>query len=314
MELVHWVDRPELRRPLFVIAFEGWNDAGDAATQAVDYFAEEWRARRCATIDPEEFYDFTVTRPTVRPVPGGGRLLEWPRVEVLAAEVPTGAHDVVLLRGVEPQLRWRTFCEAVVSIVEAMRAELVVVLGALLADVPHSRPVRITGMSTDQALARRAGFVTSTYEGPTGIVGVLVDALRQANLPAASLWAAVPHYVHQVPSPKAALALVERAAELLAAPVDPVALREAAVAYERQVSERVADDEDAAAYVAQLEDAEDLESSGSGPAPGHGADQGQGADPGQGAPPGHGGSLPPDSADTLAAEVERFLRDHRRQG
>ncbi len=302
MEPVHWVDRPDLRRPLFVIAFEGWNDAGDAATQAVDYFAQEWRASRCATIDPEEFYDFTVTRPTVRPVTGGGRLLEWPQVEVLAAEVPSGAHDVLLLRGVEPQLRWRTFCEAVVSIVETMGAELVVVLGALLADVPHTRPVRITGTSTDRELAGRAGFTTSTYEGPTGIVGVLVDALRQADLPAASLWAAVPHYVHQVPSPKAALALVERAAELLGAPVDPGALREAAVAYEQQVSERVADDDDAAAYVAQLEDAEDLESSDSGP------------DPAQGATPGQAGSLPPGSADTLAAEVERFLRDHRRQG
>ena len=189
---------------------------------------------------------------------------------MLAAEVP-GAHDVLLLRGVEPQLRWRTFCEAVVSIVETMGAELVVVLGALLADVPHTRPVRITGTSTDRELAGRAGFTTSTYEGPTGIVGVLVDALRQADLPAASLWAAVPHYVHQVPSPKAALALVERAAELLGAPVDPGALREAAVAYEQQVSERVADDDDAAAYVAQLEDAEDLESSDSGPpAPGSG--------------------------------------------
>jgi proteasome assembly chaperone (PAC2) family protein len=302
MESVHWVDRPDLRRPLFVIAFEGWNDAGDAATQAVDYFVQEWRARRCATIDPEEFYDFTVTRPTVRPVADGGRLLEWPHVEVLAAEVPAGAHDVLLLRGVEPQLRWRSFCQAVVSIVETLGAELVVVLGALLADVPHTRPVRITGTSTDQDLTRRAGFAASTYEGPTGIVGVLVDALRQANVPAASLWAAVPHYVHQVPSPKAALALVERSAELLGAPVDPAALREAAVAYERQVSERVADDEDAAAYVAQLEDAEDLESAGAG------------SDPGSDEPQGQAGSLPPGSADTLAAEVERFLRDHRRQG
>ena len=224
------------------------------------------------------------------------------RVEVLAAEVPTGAHDVLLLRGVEPQLRWRTFCEAVVSIVESMRAELVVVLGALLADVPHTRPVRVSGTSTDHELAERAGFAASTYEGPTGIVGVLVDALRQADLPAASLWAAVPHYVHQVPSPKAALALVERAAELLGAPVGPVALRAAAVDYERQVSERVADDEDAAAYVAQLEDAEDLESSESG------------SDPGGSTPAGPAGSLPPGSGDTLAAEVERFLRDHRRQG
>jgi proteasome assembly chaperone (PAC2) family protein len=302
MELVHWEDRPVLRRPMFVIAFEGWNDAGDAATLAVDYFAEEWEARRCATIDPEDFYDFTVTRPTVRPTSDGGRVLEWPDVELLAAERPGADHDILLLRGVEPQMRWRTFCQAVVSIVTVMQAELVVVLGALLADVPHSRPVRVSGSSTDPDLAQRVGFATSTYEGPTGIVGVLVDALRAADLPTASLWAAVPHYVHQVPSPKAALALVERTADLLGARVDPTVLRTAAVEYERQVNEQVADDVDAAAYVAQLEDAEDLESSSPEPA---------GASPGSS---NLAGPLPPGSADKLAAEVERFLRDHRRQG
>ena len=173
MELVRWEDHPVLRRPVFVIAFEGWNDAGDAATLAVDYFAEAWRARRCATIDPEDFYDFTVTRPRVRPTSDGGRVLDWPDVELLAAEVPGADHDILLLRGVEPQMRWRTFCQAVVSIVTAMRAELVVVLGALLADVPHSRPVRVSGSSSDPDLAQRVGFATSTYEGPTGIVGVL---------------------------------------------------------------------------------------------------------------------------------------------
>jgi predicted ATP-grasp superfamily ATP-dependent carboligase len=302
MEVVHWVDHPTLRRPLFVIAFEGWNDAGDAASLAVNYFAREWRAHQCATIDPEEFYDFTVTRPTVRPTPEGGRTLEWPSVEVLAAEVPAAEHDILLLRGIEPQLRWRTFCQAVVSVVETVKAELVIVLGALLADVPHSRPVRVSASSTDQTLANRVGFSASTYEGPTGIVGVLVDALRQAGLPAASLWAAVPHYVHQVPSPKAALALVERSAALLGTPVDPVELRTAAVTYERQVSERVADDDDTAAYVAQLEDAEDLEAS----APDDSVDAPRSEEAGE--------PLPPGSADTLAAEVERFLRDHRRHG
>src|ERR1700733_1575388 len=210
MELVHWEDRPVLRRPLFVIAFEGWNDAGDAATLALDYLAQEWDATRCATIDPEEFYDFTVTRPMVTATSDGDRQIEWPHVELLAARVPGAGHDMLLLRGVEPQLRWRTFCEAVVSVVEAMNAELVVVLGAMLADVPHTRPVRVSGTTTDVALAHRVGLSTSTYEGPTGIVGVLLDALRRAGHPAASFWAAVPHYVHQMPSPKAALALVER--------------------------------------------------------------------------------------------------------
>jgi proteasome assembly chaperone (PAC2) family protein len=300
MELVRWAHRPVLRRPLFVIAFEGWNDAGDAATLALDYLAQEWGATGCATIDPEDFYDFTVTRPMVRNTPGEERRIEWPQVELLAAEVPDAGHDMLLLRGVEPQLRWRSFCHAVVSIVRAMSAELVIILGAMLADVPHSRPVRVSGTTTDRELARRVGLAAPTYEGPTGIVGVLLDALREAGLPAASFWAAVPHYVHQLPSPKAALALVERSAALLGAPCDPLALRTAAAEYERQVSERVADDADAAAYVSQLEDAEDLE-----------GDQTDGPDLPQ-ASADH--PLHPGSADELAAEVERFLRDHRREG
>jgi hypothetical protein len=169
----------------------------------------------------------------------------------------------------------------------------------MLADVPHTRPVRVSGTTTDRDLARRVGLAAPTYEGPTGIVGVLLDALREAGLPAASFWAAVPHYVHQLPSPKAALALVERSAALLGAPFDPLALRTAAAEYERQVSERVADDADAAAYVAQLEDAEDVEA---GETDGSGLSQ-AGTDP----------PLHPGSADELAAEVERFLRDHRRE-
>jgi proteasome assembly chaperone (PAC2) family protein len=298
MELVHWTDRPALRRPLFVIAFEGWNDAGDAATLALDYLAREWDAQPCATIDPEYFYDFTVTRPTVK-LAGDERQIEWPHIQVLAAPVPGAGHDMLLLRGVEPQLRWRSFSDAVVSIVKAVGAELVVVLGALLADVPHTRPVRVTGTTTDRELAERAGLAAPTYEGPTGIVGVLVEALRDAGLPAASFWAAVPHYVHQVPSPKAALALVERSAALLGASFDPWDLRTAAAEYEREVSERVADDEDAAAYVAQLEDAEDLEA---------------GATSGPVRPPaGDGAAIPPPGAEELAAEVERFLRDHRQE-
>jgi proteasome assembly chaperone (PAC2) family protein len=298
MELVHWTDRPVLRRPLFVIAFEGWNDAGDAATLALDYLAREWDAQPCATIDPEDFYDFTVTRPTVKLAPGEERQIEWPHVQVLAAQVPGGGHDMLLLRGVEPQLRWRSFSDAVVSIVQAVGAELVVVLGALLADVPHTRPVRVSGTTTDRELAERAGLAAPTYEGPTGIVGVLVEALRHAGLPAASFWAAVPHYVHQLPSPKAALALVERSAALLGASFDPWDLRTAAAEYEREVSERVADDEDAAAYVAQLEDAEDVDASTAR------------LDPPAG---GAGAVLPPAEAEELAAEVERFLRDHRQE-
>jgi proteasome assembly chaperone (PAC2) family protein len=294
MELVHWEDRPILRRPLVIIAFEGWNDAGDAATLALDYLASEWEATRCATIDPEDFYDFTVTRPMVRREGEFERTIEWPKIELLAARSPSAAHDILLLRGVEPALRWRTFCETVVSIVRSVGAELVVILGSMLADVPHTRPVPVSGTTTDRDLARRVGLAAPGYEGPTGIVGVLLDALRRADLPAASLWAAVPHYVHQMPSPKAALALVERSAALLGASLDPLPLRVAAAEYERQVSERVADDEDAAAYVAQLEIADD-------------------SDRGEASGPAGAGRLRLASADELAAEVELFLRDHRHE-
>ncbi|HLH47351.1 MAG TPA: PAC2 family protein [Acidimicrobiales bacterium] len=288
MEALRWERRPTLERPLFVVAFEGWNDAGDAASLAVTYLAQAWDAERFASIDPEEFYDFTETRPQVRMIDGETRELEWPEVELLAATIPAGAdgasRDVILVRGVEPQLRWRTFCGLLVEVARSYDAEMALILGALLADVPHTRPVRVSGSADDAALAARLGLLQSTYEGPTGIVGVLHHAFTEAGIPAASFWAAVPHYVHQVPSPKAALALVERSASLIGASVNPLELRVAAEEYVRQVSERVADDDDAAAYVAQLEEAADSE-----------------RDPLEllGDP------------DRLAEEVERFLRRHR---
>jgi proteasome assembly chaperone (PAC2) family protein len=291
MEMVRWERRPDLRRPLLVVAFEGWNDAGDASSLALGCLADAWSAERFATIDSEELYDFTVTRPQVRLTDSGERRIEWPDIELLGARVPSGRHDLVLLRGVEPQLRWRTFAGAVVSVAEAVNAEMAVILGALLADVPHTRPVRVSGTTDDRDLADRLGLSPPSYEGPTGIVGVLHDALRRSGIPTASFWAAVPHYVHQLPSPKAALALVERSSALLGASVDSPELREAARDYERQVSERVADDEDAAAYVAQLEDADDVE---------------------WGNTEAEIGGLRVGDVEQLAAEVERFLRDHPR--
>ncbi len=286
MDSVHWHQHPQLRHPLLVVAFEGWNDAGDAASLAVGYLAQTWGAEPFARIDPEEFFDFTETRPQVKIVDGTTRALEWPETEFLAAEVPGTGRDVVLVRGVEPQLRWRTFCDAVLSVARECEVEMAVILGALLADVPHTRPVKVSGTTDDQELAGRLGLDTSTYEGPTGIVGVLHDTFERAGMSTASFWAAVPHYVHQVPSPKAALALVERSAALVGARVNPLELRVAADEYERQVSERVADDEDAAAYVAQLEEADDIEQREAVRV------------------------LPPD-AGRLAEEVERFLREHR---
>ena len=294
MDLLRWERQPELRRPIMVFAFEGWNDAGDAASLALSHLARAWNAERFATIDCEELYDFTVTRPTVRLV-DGERVIQWPDIELLGASVPGSAHDLVLLRGVEPQLHWRTFAQAVATVGQKVNAELAVALGALLADVPHTRPVRVSGTSDDSDLAARLGLIPPAYEGPTGIVGILHDSLRRAGIPTAMFWAAVPHYVHQMPSPKAALALVERSAALLGAPVDVLELRAAALDYEREVSERIGDDDDAAAYVAQLE--ETIDSHWEAPSSGDGFG------------PEIAGRI-----DELAAEVERFLRDHPQSG
>lgn len=258
MPYLRWESRPQLRRPYVVVAFEGWNDAGDAASLALGYLAGAWDAERFASIDPEEFYDFTSTRPQVRLSDGESRSLEWPEVEFLAATIPGTERDVIFVRGVEPQLRWRTFSEAILEVLTACDAELAIILGALLADVAHTRPVPVTG-TADDVVSLRLGLSGSNYEGPTGIVGVLHHAFVSAGIRTASFWAAVPHYVHQVPSPKAALALLERSAVLLGARINPIELRVAADEYVRQVSERVADDEDAVAYVAQLEEAEDSE-------------------------------------------------------
>ena len=273
---MRWEHRPQLRRPVMVAAFEGWNDAADAASGAARWLADFLGARGFATLDPEEFYDFTSTRPEVRLVDGVTRAIEWPTNELASARLPGPERDVVFLHGIEPQLKWRTFCQALVGVASDLGVEMVITLGALLADVPHTRPVRVTGTAADPELVARLGLSTSRYEGPTGIVGVLHDACARAGVRSASLWAAVPHYVAPTPSPKATLALVERTATLLDTEVAPVDLQIAAAAYERQVSEMVESDEDVAAYVRQLEEADDGEDL---------------------------------DADDLAEQAERFLRD-----
>ncbi|HEX2046141.1 MAG TPA: PAC2 family protein [Acidimicrobiales bacterium] len=282
MDHVRWQDRPQLRRPVLLAAFEGWNDAADAASTAARYLRDRWSARPFATIDPEEFHDFTATRPQVRLVQGITRRIEWPETELSAAALPGTSRDVVVLLGHEPQLKWRTFSEQVVRLAAELKVELIVIMGALLADVAHTRPVRVTGTAADAELVRRLNLGRSTYEGPTGIVGVLHDAFSRAHLPSASLWAAVPHYVGSTPSPKAALALVQRAADLLSTTVDTEDLRVAAADYERQVSEVVAADDDIAAYVRRLEAS---------------ADEEDVAD------------METVSGDALVAELERYLRE-----
>jgi proteasome assembly chaperone (PAC2) family protein len=275
---VRWGERPTLRHPVLVTAFEGWNDAGDAATAAVSYLHEQWEAHTFADIDPEDFYDFTVTRPRVELDAGDVRRIIWPDNRFSATAVPGTQRDVVLFRGIEPQLRWRTFCAQVVSVAEAVGAELVVTLGALLAEVPHSRPTSVFGTAYDDTVIADLGLDPSGYEGPTGIVGVLHAACQEAGLRSASLWAAVPTYVPGAPSPKAALSLVERMALLLETDVETSPLEGAAASYEAQVSELVAEDDETTEYVEALEQRYDDDAVG---------------DP-----------------EALVEQVERFLRDN----
>ncbi len=272
-------ERPGLDRPVLIAAFEGWNDAGDAATLAARWLADRWAPEPLAEIDAEEFFDFTTTRPCVQLSDDGDRSIEWPS-NAFTWGAAAGT-DVVVLVGTEPQLRWRTFCDQVVEVARSIDARLVLTLGALLAEVPHSRPTSVVGTAADPAIVERLALTPSTYEGPTGIVGVLGNACRAAGLVGASLWAAVPAYVPGAPSPKAALALVEHTAEVIGVPVMPTDLEIAAAAYERQVSEVVADDEEMTAYLETLELRFDRD---------------------EGVP-----------TASLAEEVERFLRDRPRE-
>lgn len=286
LEHLRWDHRPALRRPVLITAFEGWNDAGSAASAAAGFLAEVWDAEPFCDIDPEEFFDFSATRPTVSFDDDGDRVIEWPANTFLHAS-PSEDLDVIVLLGTEPQLRWRTFCRQVTGLAEALDVRLVVSLGALLAEVPHTRPVSVYGAAYEEAVADELALMPTTYEGPTGVVGVLHDAYRVRGLPSASLWAAVPSYVPSAPSPKAALALVARVTHLLGATVDASELSEAAAEYESQLDEAVADDEESQAYLARLERAWDDEDR-------------DGIEPG-------GGSM---ASAELMAEIERYLRDH----
>lgn len=251
---------------------------------AADYLTERWDAREFASLDPEEFYDFQVTRPTVRLAEGVSRVIEWPRGKFTAAR--TGGRDVVVFTAAEPNVRWRTFGSAVVGIAKDMEAQLLVTLGAFLTDVPHSRPVPVVGSAQDTETASRLGLARSQYEGPTGITGVVHDLSNRAGLPSVSLWAAVPHYLPSGGNPKAALALVDRAAALLELPVETDALARAAETWEEGVRRLVAQSEELTEYVSRLEAAADQ-----GPAPGLLSEE------------------PVPSGDAIAAELERFLRE-----
>jgi proteasome assembly chaperone (PAC2) family protein len=278
----------ELRAPVLVAAFRGWNDAGDAASFAATHLGRVWSAEKIASIDPEEFYDFQAVRPQVRLTEGLKREISWPANEFWAARLENAEHDVMLFVGTEPNLRWRKFSQLIIDSAKSYGVRLVLTFGALLADVAHSRPVPITGTAADPDLVKRLALTRSRYEGPTGIVGVINDAFEGAGIDSASLWAAVPHYLAVSPNPKAALALIRKATGMMGVPADIGDLERATIAYEQRVAEMVAADEDVEAYVKLLEQRSDdvaLEE----------------VDPSK---------LP--SGEALAAELERYLRDKER--
>jgi proteasome assembly chaperone (PAC2) family protein len=283
-------ERPtSLERPVLIGAFRGWNDGGQAATLAAGYLARLWGANKFADIDPELFVDFQATRPMVSLEEGRTRKIEWPENTFYRARIPGADRDAILLVGVEPNYRWRTFSEIVTDLARDLGVELAVTLGALVADVPHTRPSPVTGAATDPQLVDELGLQLSRYEGPTGIVGVLLDSCRRVGIPSVSLWAAVPHYVQLAPSPPAAKALCERLAGVLATDIDVTELTEASEEYVEQVSQAVATDTETAGYVEELERRTDsldwLEESD---------------------------DLV--SGDALAAEITRFLRDREADG
>jgi proteasome assembly chaperone (PAC2) family protein len=274
--------RPELSDPVMICAFGGWNDGGEGATETVRSLRDQWGARRFATIDPEDFYDFQVNRPMVRLVDGETRRIDWPANDFSWARV--GGRDVVLFLGVEPNVRWRTYCEQILRACADLKASVVVTLGAFLADVPHTMAAPVSAASSDPSWAARADIVPARYEGPTGIVGVLNDLAAKAGVPAVSLWAASPHYLPQTANPKVSLALMERLRDLLGLEIDTGGAAASAMAWEREVTQAIDEDGNLGDYVKRLEEA---------------AEEGLGGATGEVA-----------SGEELAAELERFLREH----
>jgi proteasome assembly chaperone (PAC2) family protein len=280
-------DPPELRSPTLVAAFLGWNDAASAATTALEAVAVSLDSEVIARIDPEEFFDFQDTRPTVRLTAGQARRIDWPANTLISAPAPTAERDLVVLSGTEPSLRWRIFTDLVVGAAERLGVEMVITLGALIADVPHTRPVPITGLASDRELVERLGLSRSKYEGPTGIVGVLHDACRKRNLTSASLWAAVPHYVSAVPNPKAALALLRRLEGLTGVAIEASELEEASERFDDQIDRAVAANPEIEELVQRLEQ-----------------EQAEAVDLSDDVP----------SGEAIASEFQRFLRQRGKHG
>jgi predicted ATP-grasp superfamily ATP-dependent carboligase len=278
VDFVELEGNPKLRHPRVVAAFRGWNDAGGAASLAAGYLRTVTDAERFAVIDSEPFVDYQQTRPTVSMVDGDVRHVEWPVTEVFASQ----DHDLMIVIGTEPNMRWRAFSDSIVDLARRYRSELVITMGALLADTPHTRPVPVSASASDPDLMERHGLVRSTYEGPTGIVGILHDSCSRAGLTSASLWAATPHYISAAPNPQAALALLERLSDLAGTPPGSAELERAASEYQLRVASAIADDPDVAGYVEQLEQAADRDD--------------------------------PPTGEELAADFERYLREQNNEG
>lgn len=276
--MIEFDDLPELIDPVMVAAFEGWNDAGEAASGAVAHLRQVWSAEALTELDSEEYYDYQVNRPQVSIDVTGIRQITWPATRLFVARLPLSVRDVVLVEGIEPNMKWQQFTREILGLAAELDIRMVVTLGALLSDTPHTRPVPVTGTSTDVALGASLGLEPSQYEGPTGIVGVIQEACSRFGIPSVSFWAAVPHYVAQPPCPKATLALIRRVEDLLDLPVPLGDLVEDARAWEVGVDELAADDEEVAEYVKQLEQARDT------------------------------AELPEASGEAIAREFERYLR------
>jgi len=276
--LIELEDLPELIDPVMVAAFEGWNDAGEAASGAIAHLREVWSAEPLTELDPEEYYDYQVNRPHISLDESGVRQLTWPTTRIFIARLPLTVRDIVLVQGIEPNMKWQQFTREILGLAAELDVRMVVTLGALLSDTPHTRPVPVTGTCTDAAMGAQLGLEPSQYEGPTGIVGVLQDACARFGIPSASFWAAVPHYVAQPPCPKATLALIRRVEDLLDVPVPLGDLVEDARAWEVGVDELASDDEEIAEYVKHLEESRDT------------------------------ADLPEASGEAIAREFERYLR------
>ncbi len=276
-------DLPELQNTIIVAAFEGWNDAGDAASDALEHLDAIWEADTIIEIDDEAYYDYQVNRPVIRQVDGVTRELVWPSMRISHCRPPGSDRDIVLMHGVEPNMRWRTFCAELLAIADKLNVDTVVILGALLADTPHTRPVPVSGAAYSPESAKFFGLEETRYEGPTGIAGVFQDACVAAGIPAVTFWAAVPHYVSQPPNPKATVALLRRVEDVLDIEVPLADLPAQAEEWELAVTEMTAEDEEIADYVASLEQRGDAE-----------VDVNE--------------ALSKVDGDALAAEFERYLR------